>query len=145
MQKKLTKLQAYNAMSKLFKIYYKETKSDDLGSLLGSMSFISDKKTADIAMLEIWTESLDKIFNKKKLRHYNHLTILEAFLGMGQFLEEYCGKVDLELIIDFLEKNIQLAAQHKKVDPILWQYWLKCVDEVLSTQDSRYYLKIIAK
>ncbi len=142
MKKKLTKLQAFNVMSKLFKIYYKQTLSDDLGGILGGMSFVSDKRTADIAMLEIWTECLDKSFIAKRLRNYNHLTPLQAFLGMGEFVEEYFGIIDVEPIINFLEQNAKLAAEHKEIDKILWQNWLRCVDEVLSVKDSRMYLRL---
>lgn len=142
MQKKLTELQAFNAMSKLFKIYYNQTQSDDLGGILGGMSFISDKKTADIAMLEIWNECLDKILKKNRLRNYNHLTILQAFLAMGEFIEEYLGCPDMEPIIIFLQDNIQFAAEHKKIDPILWNNWLQCIETVLSSKDSRYYLQL---
>lgn len=138
MKKKLTQVQAFNAMSKLFDIYYKQTRSDDLGSILGSMSFVSEKRTADPAMWEIWIESLDKM----NLVGDDQLTILEAFLVVGYFLEEYFGITNLEHSIDFLEQNINPAANENNVDPLLWKNWLKCVDDVLSVKDARDYLKL---
>ena len=59
MKVKLTKLQAYNAMVKFLDIYYEQTKSDDVGSLLGGMSFLSDDSTADPAAWEDWTDSIN--------------------------------------------------------------------------------------
>jgi len=44
MKKKLTELQAYNAMAKLFQVYYDLDPSGDIGAILGSMSFLKDKK-----------------------------------------------------------------------------------------------------
>ncbi|MBV8661187.1 MAG: hypothetical protein JO129_03530 [Candidatus Dependentiae bacterium] len=136
--KKLTQMQAFNAMSKLFNIYYKQTRSDDLGGILGSMSFVSEKRTADPAMWEIWIESLEK----KDLIKHDLLTTLEAFLAVGCFLEEYFGTTDLESPIDFLELNINNAENKKHVDSALWNNWLKCIDEVLSVKDARDYLKL---
>jgi len=40
MQKKLTKLQAYNAMVKLFKKYYDLDSSGDIAVIAGSMNFL---------------------------------------------------------------------------------------------------------
>ena len=67
MEKKITQLQGFNAVSMLFDIYYVETLSDDLGGILGSMSFLSDGSTADQAMWEVWVEFLDKILEDKSL------------------------------------------------------------------------------
>ena len=140
--KKLTSLQAFNAVGRLLQIYFDKKPSSDLATILGSMSFLRNKKTADDAMWEIWTECLDKIFITKRLRNYNHLTVLQAFLGMGEFLEEYFGTTDVEPIINFLEQNAKLATEHKKIDVTLWRNWLQCVDEVFSVKDSRMYLRL---
>jgi hypothetical protein len=43
MQKKLTELQGYNAMAKLFQIYYDLDPSGDIGDILSSMAFLKDK------------------------------------------------------------------------------------------------------
>ena len=143
MKKKLTKLQAYNAMSKLLIMYYDLDPTGDIGIIGGSMSFLEDKKTVDDTMWINWTKSLDLMFKHKNLRNYNHLTALQAFLAMGIFLENYFGKNDLAKDIEFLEKNIKIAAEHKKVNLLLWKNWLKCVDVVLSVKDSREYLTLI--
>jgi len=47
MQISLTPLQAFNAMFKLLDADYNKTGSDDVGPLLGSMSFLADNSTVD--------------------------------------------------------------------------------------------------
>lgn len=143
--KKLTKLQAYNAMVKLFIIYYYLDPSGDIGCVIGCMSFLKDKTTVDDAMWEVWGESLDIILKHKNLRNYNHLTPLQAFLAMGVFLEDYFGTTNLLQDIAFLESNVRLARDKKFVDPTLWKNWLQCVDEVLSVKDSRTYFRLQQK
>lgn len=142
MQKKLTELQAYNAMVKLFIIIYYLDSSGDIGMVIGCMSFLEDKRIVDEAMWEIWRESLDLVLKHKNLRNYNHLSIIQAFLAMGFFLEEYFGIDNLAKDIKYLEDNINLARNKKLVDQILWKKWLQCVDEVLLVKDSREYFKL---
>lgn len=141
MQKKLTKLQAFNAISKLFQIYYKQTSSDDYGTLLGAMSFIYTYRTADPAMLEIWTEALNKTFSFKRLRSYNYLSSLQVLKALPFFLEEFFGKNSFD-DINFIIKEIELILNKKVRNSIFWKNWSQCVDEVLSVKDSRDYLKL---
>ncbi len=145
MQKKLTKLQAYNAMVKLFITYYYLDPTGDIGVVIGCMSFLQDKKTVDSAMWEIWGECLDLILKHKNLRNYNHLTRLQAFLAIGLFLEGYFGTTNLLKDIEFLEQNIRFARDRKSVDSTLWKNWLQCVDEVLAVKDSREYFYLLPK
>jgi hypothetical protein len=145
MKKKLTKLQAFNAVGRLFQMYFDDKPSRDLATMLGSMSFLRNKKTVDDGMWEIWTESLDKYLRHKKLRDYNHLSILQSFLVMGIYLEGFLGTEDLDKNAEFLQQNIRNAREKKKVDQILWKRWLQCVDEVLSVQDSREYFYLLPK
>ena len=145
MHKKLTKLQAYNAMVKLFIIYYYLDPLGDIGAVIGVMSFLKNKKTVDSAMWIIWSECLDEILEHKNLRNYNHLTSLQSFLAMGIFLEKYFGTINLLKDIEFLEDNARLARDKKRVDPVLWQHLLQCVDEVLAFKDSREYFYLLPK
>jgi hypothetical protein len=46
---KITQLQAFNAMSRFLDVYYFKTLSDDIGTLLGGISFLSNETTADPA------------------------------------------------------------------------------------------------
>jgi len=54
----LTDEQAYAAMFHFLEDFYLRTKSDDVGSLLGSMSLLSDGGPADPAVAEEWQEAV---------------------------------------------------------------------------------------
>ncbi len=140
--KKLTQLQGFNVMTKLFQKYYDLDPSGDIGGILGSMAFLKNKKPIDRAMLKDWTGSLDSILKHKNLRDYNHLTPLQAFLAAGDFLEGFYGTTDISWEIKFIQENVRLARDKKTVDPTLWKNWLQCVDEVLAVEDSRMYFRL---
>jgi hypothetical protein len=142
MNKKLTKLQGFNAITKLFQIYYDLDPSGDIGGILGSMAFLRDRRTTDESILEFWTECLDVILKHKNLRDYNHLTPLQVFLAAGDFLEGFYGITDISWEIKFIQQNVRLARDKKLVDPTLWKNWLQCVDEVLAVKDSRTYFRL---
>ena len=57
---KLTDKEAYLAMYSFLEEYYQLTKSDDLGSLLGSMSLLEDGGTADPTIESKWLETVKK-------------------------------------------------------------------------------------
>jgi len=109
MQKKLTELQPFNAMVKLFKKYYDLDSSGDIAVIAGSMNFLQDKKTVDEAKWEIWTECLDVNLKHKKLKNYNYVTVLQAFLAIGHFLEGFFGTTGIASDIIFIQQNMQLA------------------------------------
>lgn len=60
---KLNEKEAYQAMFIFLDHFYSATDSDEIGWLLGSMSFLEDGDTADPAMWGIWLESIEKIKN----------------------------------------------------------------------------------
>lgn len=62
--KDLTPELAYFAMYEFLSELYQRTKSDDLGGLLGSMSYLADGQTADPAIWNDWTRCVDKILTK---------------------------------------------------------------------------------
>ena len=138
--KKLTQLKAFNAISKLFQIYYKETLSDDYGTLLGAMSFIGPYRTADPSMWDDWKLALDKKLGNKNLRNYNHLSPLQVLKVLPFFLDLFFEK-DLFDDITFIIREIDLVTSKKINNSILWKNWKQSVDEVLAVDDSRNYLK----
>ena len=143
--KKINELQAFNAMAKLFQIYYDLDPSGDIGGILGSMAFLKNKKPIDKAMLKDWKECLDLFLKHKNLRNYNYITCLQAFLAMGEFLEGFFGTKNISWEIKLIQDSVRLARDHKKVDPVLWKNWLQCVDEVLAVKDSRDYFQLLPK
>jgi hypothetical protein len=56
----LTVEEAYKAMFNYLENLYFQTKSDDLGGFLGSMSLLPDGKPADPAIWEDWLKSVSK-------------------------------------------------------------------------------------
>ncbi len=54
----LTETQAYAAMFHFLEDFYFRTKSDDVGSLLGSMSLLPDGGTADPAVAGDWQKAV---------------------------------------------------------------------------------------
>lgn len=65
MEKKMTEMDAFQAMQLFLEEYYKRTGSDDIGSLLGDLILLSDCKTADPAAWHDWMQCVDKIMHKK--------------------------------------------------------------------------------
>ncbi len=57
----LTEEEAYLAMYAYLKGLYDLTKSDYLGMLLGSMSYLSDGRTADPAVMHEWNAAIAKV------------------------------------------------------------------------------------
>lgn len=66
MNNKLTELQAFYAMRLFLEKYYKQTLSDDVGSLLGDLQFFEkEKETADPAVWGEWMECINDVLAKK--------------------------------------------------------------------------------
>jgi len=63
---KLTKLEAFLAMTKFLEGYYERTSSDDVGSLLGDMRILQDGNSADSAAWEDWIDSVQEVLKNKK-------------------------------------------------------------------------------
>ncbi len=64
-QQKLTTQQAYLAMFSFLNDYYQMTQSDDIGSLLGSMSFLENGHTADPAVESDWMVAVERTLSGK--------------------------------------------------------------------------------
>ena len=64
----LTEKQAFVAMIEFLDNYYQQTKSDDIGALLGSLQVLEDGKPADPAMWHDWLECVKKTLPNKILK-----------------------------------------------------------------------------
>jgi len=132
----LTSLQAFNVMDKTLGSYYQKTKSDDIGSLLSVMSFLSDGCTADPA---IWKDWMEAIKNRKTL------TEQEAFEGMIQFLDIYynfTSSHDAKTIIDALSA----AKNYDNIQISLVKEWNAYLQETMHTgNNTPRYLEFIKK
>ena len=54
----LTDHEAYLAMFAFLEAYYSNTKSEDVGGLLGAMSLLPDGKPADVAIAADWAKAI---------------------------------------------------------------------------------------
>lgn len=142
MLEKLTRVQGFNAVFKLFEIYYRETGSENITTMLSSMTFSSDQRVFDAGMWEIWIESIDKIFNEEGVKNHEYLTALQTFKAIPLYLEGFYG-TDFFADIMFLVSGIRLVIKDKSTDSVLWKQWMLCVNNVLSVEDSRYYGKAV--
>ena len=57
----LTINEAYEAMYCFLESLYDSTKSDELGSMLGNMSYLGDGKVADPAVWDDWVKAVKKV------------------------------------------------------------------------------------
>lgn len=147
---KLTSLQAFNAVFKLFEIYYNEKGSGSVISSYGSMGF--DPESGNISVMlgtmdfdegmwEIWMESVDTILDEDVIENYDNLTILQAFKAIPLYLEGFYG-VDLFDDITYLVINCRLVIMDASSDDQLWKQWMQCTHDVLAAGDSNYKNRI---
>ncbi len=122
----MSELQAFNAMTNFLDLFYNQTKSDDIGSLLGDMSFISDGATADPAAWYDWVNIVTT---------YEFLDSKNSFNAMKQFVTDYGARTNSEDINKWLSS---LYPQNKDV----WSTWISCINEVLNQEDAKKYLDI---
>lgn len=61
MSDNMNDVEAYAAMFAFLQGVYERTDSDDLGALLGSMSLLTDGRTADPSAWKEWQEAVRKV------------------------------------------------------------------------------------
>ncbi len=64
-EKKLTVIEAYEAMFIFLENLYFLTKDDSIGGLLGSMQLLNDGKPVDPAYWSDWEKAIEKVLSKK--------------------------------------------------------------------------------
>ena len=136
-ERKLTELQAFNAMVKFLEIYYKETGSDFMGGLLSALLFLPDGKPLDSAYWEDWSIAIQKILQKqleeKQLDEIWGVSLTESqvFKAMTQFFKDhYKQRPDPDVMIFF--DYLHLSSNGKDgASPTIREKWGQCVDEVL--------------
>lgn len=64
MEKTVTIQQAYEIMFVFLERIYEQTKSDDLGALLGGFSLLPDGGTADAAAWEDWLDAASMVLKR---------------------------------------------------------------------------------
>ena len=131
MDDKLTRLQSFNVMSEFLDMYFLQNRSSDLGTILSSMSFLSDGTIADTAMWGMWIESIDNVCKKQNLENDGALTNFQAFVAMMEFLDFYFGSQSYGDVEDFIQ-DVKFVIAHPSVPTITWGNWLKAIKKTLS-------------
>jgi hypothetical protein len=122
-----TPLQAFQAMTDFFDMYYQHSRSDQIGALLGAMDmniFGNGNRTADPAIWEDWIECLGT---------NDAPTILEVFQAAKKFVEmRYSLEPDDTVAV--LTYGMQVRADATIENPTLWEQWVNCVNDILKRQ-----------
>ncbi len=141
MQKKLKKLQAYNAMLTLLEEFYEKEKSDYLGDILSNSEFLSDKIPGDRGSWSDWQKAIRvTALQDKTFRNLNRLTSLQAGYAMFNYIHNYVSFYDpkpncLTNLLEILK--LLLSKKNKQ----MWQEWLRIIDKIIKMPDPRYYLE----
>ena len=126
---------AYKVMYEFMDRYYWKREGNDIGSLLGSMSFLCNGGTADPATGYDWIDAAKKV----KENYSDGVDDIIAYKMMVQFIKDYneMGSTeDTEAFYDMIKLT------DKKVDPKVWQDWLVAVESVKKDpSDDRFMLR----
>ena len=142
MKKKLTKLQAYNAMVSFLDAYYDKNKSENLSDFITYAFFWFDGKTADPEAWPEWKETLQAMSKRdKNFKNLNRLTHLQALHAMVNFFKLYCSlyvQVPLDMII--VLKMLESLQDNRASDPA-WSDWIKSIEDTVVKKDPRVYIQ----
>ena len=146
MERRLTKLQAFNAMVKFLDEYYKKTTSDFMGGLISSLYFTVDGGTADPAFWSEWDDAIKKVLQKQNSEKYVDevlgisVTKSQAFKTMVQFFKDYYERGPEPGIMIFFD-YLHLLPDDNSGNFIIREKWKTCVDSTLKKKPGvREYL-----
>ena len=144
--KKLTKLQAYNAMLIFLDRYYGDNKSDNLSDFITYAYFWFDGKPADPAAWPEWQDALKiTALQDKSFTNQNRLTKSQALDAMIIFFKHYCSlyneiPADMVVVLKILED-----LEKNRNNSSMWKAWMKAMDEVIVKLDPRFYIQVAGK
>jgi len=145
MQKKLTRLQAYNVMLKYLENEYHQNESDYLGNILSNSEFLSDKTPGDRASWSDWKQAINiTALKDKSLKNKNRLTLLQTCKAMFNYINFYANFYPEKPkdFINLLQLLESLQNKYNTQDPV-WQEWLSIVNDIITRDDPRVYLKFV--
>ena len=134
MEKKLTTLQAFFAMTLVLDKFYLKTHSDDVGLLLSEMQLLRGGGTFDPATWDYWIESINKVKNKENIIG-DELTSLQAFTAMRHFLEIFREETNSEDVGIILNTLLPLE-NGTPVREDVWKEWEIYISKALHEQCS---------
>ncbi len=146
MERRLTKLQAFNAMVKFLEGYYKETASDFMGGLVDSLYFLSDGGTADPAFWIEWDDAIKKVLHEqnseKQIDEILGISVTksQAFETMVQFFKDYYERGPEPGVMIFFD-YLHLLSDGNSASSTIRKKWKEYVDDVLKEKPgTRKYL-----
>jgi deoxyadenosine/deoxycytidine kinase len=123
MKNMLTPLQAFQVMTAFLDMYYRYSRSDQIGALLGAMdmNIFNNNQTADPAIWEDWIECLN---------NNNEPTIFESFQAAKKFVEMRYSLEPDHAVISLIH-GMYVDANGAVENPVFWEQWMKCVSDIL--------------
>jgi len=138
MERRLTELQAYNAMVKFLDEYYEETSADFVDLMRGVMSFLPYGGTIHRTYWIDWDIAVKKVLqeqNREKGADDGILGISvtesQAFNAMVKFLKNYYERgpdPDITIFFNYLHL---LPDDNDSGSPTIKEKWKTCVDDAL--------------
>ena len=135
MEKRLTELQAFNAMVEFLGEYYKKTSSDLICLLLGDMLFWPDGNTIDPAAWIEWDDAVRAILKKEAYQKSIDkitsiiLTEQQSFQAMVQLFKNYYELTSNVEATEFLD-SLHLLPNNNS-NHVVEKKWKICVDNAL--------------
>lgn len=115
----------YKAMDEFLDDYYKETSSDDLGSLLGGMLMTDEEETMDPAAWQDWNKSTKKISNSSNLSNE------EVYKAMYDYMNDYRLRIRSEEISEFL-RYLDIKDGIINRESIAWKKWILILRQIIN-------------
>ena len=132
--KKITFIQAFNAMRIFLSMEYHRTKSENLGTLSGSLNLWTDKddwkenpETFDPAAWDDWMTGVERTFQNLGYKEDPKNSFYDeelAFLCMKNYLQVFNEQFEWQDVAMLLSRLNNV--QHVQND-FLWQEWLKAI------------------
>jgi len=151
-ERKLTKLQAFNAMVKFLEGYYKKTSSDFMGGVLGCISFTVDGSIVDAAFWEDWGIAIKKVLHEqnsqKRIDEILGISVTEsqAFKAMVQLFRNYFepdpDDPDAIMFFDYLHL---LPDGNGSGCLTIKEQWKRCVDSALKEKPGIRKYRILCR
>jgi len=146
MKRRLTELQAFNAMVKFLNEYCKEIACDFMDGLISSLYFLSDGGTADPAFWIEWNDAIKKVLQEQNSEKHKDeilgisVTESQAFETMVQFFKDYYERGPEPGVMTFFD-YLHLLSDGNSGSPTIREQWKQCIDSALKEKPgTRKYL-----
>ena len=126
--------QAYLAMYHYLETLFEETHAEDLGEILGSMSFLADDSTADPAAWYDWIDAINETLDTVLV---DTITAKQGYVAMYFYIDELQKRVNSEDLNAVLS-GMELSPEGETVDPVAWNNWLHSVKTIIDANDESY-------